>query len=363
MSWVKVESLGDRIFLLSNFSTSVPVSAAQFGAKGNCIYFFPRLKRDLCCFNMEDGIILITRPCPSRLSHWGGLFWVVPDWKTQVKKEVAEVTEEIQVNNSVIPADILHIIFQSLFLGDSIRFRLACKVFISLTPPVRSFHILQTLPYSQHLPWLISFPRNKEEICHSYHPIYTDSYIMNLPQLAGAVVRDAKFGWLLMSLGNGSIFFFNPFTTETIKLPDYNYCAFVNASFSSPPTSLDCVVFGHLLSWESFVCMSVYRKSDNRWSSHFLDGLPYTFIPSLCNAVFHGGVFYSLGKDGMLGIFNPNESNEKDMWRVYTNLSVPDLTLSAPLGHFKVNTRSFIMQCEGQIFCVFVGYVGSPVSV
>ncbi|KAL5702525.1 hypothetical protein ACHQM5_027736 [Ranunculus cassubicifolius] len=364
MAWEKVESLGDRIFLLATGSSSVSVAAAEFGAKGNCIYFIPWERTNLCCFDMDDGTITITQPCPSKFPDWDGLFWVVPNCKVQLKKEVAEITEENQVNNCTLPTEILGMVFQSLFLDDSMRFRLACKAFMSMIPPLRSFLQPQTLPDSQHLPWLISLPRNKEEICHFYHPIYTDAYNMNFPQLAGAVVRDAKSGWLLMSVGKDSYFFFNPFTEETIKLPDYKFCHFTNVSFSSPPTSADCVVFGHLFCWQGFVLMSFYRKSNNRWSSCFLTKLPYTFLPSHCNPVFHGGLIYSLSKDAKLGVFNPNGSNEEEMWRVYTNLSVPDVTVTETSLISQVPVRSFIMECNGEIFSVFVGYIiGSPVSV
>ncbi|KAL5718344.1 hypothetical protein ACHQM5_011255 [Ranunculus cassubicifolius] len=90
--------------------------------------------------------------------------------------------------------------------------------------------------------------------------------------------------------------------------------------------------------------------------------LPYTFSPSDCNPVFHNGVFYCLSKDGKLGIFNPNATKRVDVWRVYTDLLSPDVTVSSLLI-LENSTRSFIMECDGQIFSVFVGFVGSPVRV
>ncbi|KAL5718604.1 hypothetical protein ACHQM5_011488 [Ranunculus cassubicifolius] len=198
MAWVEMDSLGDTIFLLGSCSSSEALSAADFGAKGNCLYFFADGRTDLYRFDMEDGTIEITRPCPTKFPKWEVPFWVVPNCKVQVKKQVTEATKEIQVTNSNLPPELLEMIFESLPFGGCIRFRLACRAFMSLTCPVRSFPV-QTLPDCQNLPCLISLPPNIEkEICYFYHPIYTDVYTMNIPQLAGAIVRHAKFGWLLM---------------------------------------------------------------------------------------------------------------------------------------------------------------------
>ncbi|KAL5720798.1 hypothetical protein ACHQM5_013433 [Ranunculus cassubicifolius] len=308
---------------------------------------------------------MMTQPCPKKFPTDYEPFWVVPNCKVQVKKEVAGVTE-IQENNTNLPTELLQKIFHSLYLDGSIRFRLASKAWISINPPVRSFHP-KTLSDSQQLPWLISLPNTKNNICHFYHPIYTDAYIMSLPQLAGAIVRHAKFGWLLLSRESTSFFFFNPFTLEIVKLPEIltRPYHFANISFSSPPTSTDCVVFGHKSCHWKDVSIAVYSKSDDRWVSYnYKNGLDM-FIPSHCNPVFHDGVFWSLSKNGKLGVFNTKETNIDDMWKVYSNPSVPDVDSSLPadLLFYTVSTRSFIMECDGEIFCVFVGFVGTPVCV
>ncbi|KAL5718547.1 hypothetical protein ACHQM5_011436 [Ranunculus cassubicifolius] len=358
MAWVKVESLGDMIFLLG--VSSVSVSAAEFGAKGNCVYFVANQRTNLCCFDMEDGAITVTQPCPTKLPHWGEPFWVVPNSKLQlqVKNDVANAKCEVKKEQETwkdLPTDLLQLILQSLYLGDCIRFRLTCKAWLSMTPPIRSLH-LQDQSESQPLPWLISFRNNRNGLCHFYHPIYNDVYTLHLPRLAGATVRYAKFGWLLMSEEGieDILFFFNPMTTETIKLPDPDLKPFLNIAFSSPPTSPDCVVFGHLLSMDGNVGMVAYRKEKDDWSSYILT-VSYTFVAANSNPVSYNGVFYSLSRDGKLGIFNPKESEQEDMWKVYTNLSV--LTLGP------INTRSFIVECDGELLSVFVGHMGSPVHV
>ncbi|KAL5718601.1 hypothetical protein ACHQM5_011485 [Ranunculus cassubicifolius] len=365
MIWEKVESLGNRVFLLGRHSDSVSLAPSEFGAKGNCIYFFARRSPEFYVFDMDNGTVTVTQPCPTKFRQWEGPFWVVPNCngKNLLNKGVVEVTEEIQVTSSNLLPELLEMIFRFVHLDGIIRFRLAIKPFISANKPIGSFPP-QALSNTQHVPWLISFPYNKINVCHFYHPIYTDVYTMNLPQLKGAIVRHAKFGWLLMSVGRYSLFFFNPYTTEIIKLPECSVCpGFVNISFSSSPTSSDYVVFGLMSSSDDFVLMSAYHKVQDRWSTHFLRDRPYTFVPSDCNPIFHNGVFYCLSKDGKLGIFNPNVIDEDDMWRVYTDLSVHDVRVTSPDLILEVSTRSFIMECDGEIFSVFVGFVGSPVRV
>ncbi|KAL5719106.1 hypothetical protein ACHQM5_011930 [Ranunculus cassubicifolius] len=357
MAWARVESLGDRIFLLGDASYSGSVlSAAEYGAKGNCIYSFSTQRTELYCFDMEDGTITSTQPCPTRIRNAGGLFWVVPDCKVQMNMEATEDTGEMQLRDGILPPELIQMIFQYMYLGGGIRFRLASKAFISMTPPVRSFHP-QILSDSQHLPWLISLPNSNttNKMCHFHHPIYTDVYTMNLPQVTGAILRHAKFGWWLMSLGRISLFFFNPLTLEIIKLPEQNN-GFISISFSSPPTSSGCVVFGLKYASKNCVEFSAYHKLQSHWSPYILTDLTYTFEPSQCNPVYYNGVFYCLAKDGKLGVFNPNETSEEDMWRVYTSLAVRDASAM-------YSTRSFIMESNGDIFSVFVGFVGIPVRV
>ncbi|KAL5718615.1 hypothetical protein ACHQM5_011499 [Ranunculus cassubicifolius] len=307
---------------------------------------------------------MVTQPCPTKFPQWEISAWVVPNRKMQAKKQVADVTEEALVNNSIFPAEIMEKIFQSLHSGGNIRFRLATKSFISMIPPVRSFNP-QILSSTQDLPWLVSFPNSTEKICYFYHPIYTNVYTTNFSRLRDSIIRHAKFGWLLMSVGRRCLFFFNPLTGETVQLPTGYppYGTFINISFSSPPTSTDCVVFGHMSCGENFAHMSVYRKSQNRWCNHSFLNTGYTFIPSDCNQVYRDGVFYSLSKDGKLGVFNPNESNEEDMWKVYTNLSVPSVRLSTTSLICGDSTRSFIVERDSEILCVFVGCIGDPVHV
>ncbi|KAF5194001.1 F-box/kelch-repeat protein [Thalictrum thalictroides] len=271
---------------------------------------------------------------------------IVEEAKDRVNKENANIDK--------LPTELFNLILSNLFLDDWIRFRLTSKAWRSITPPIRPYSLVkQYKSESQSVPWLLSFLNNKG-VCNLYHPLYSDTYTMNIPELAGTIVRDAKFGWLLMSRGETSIFFYNPLTMETIELPGHeNYYNFVNISFSSPPTSSDCIVFGHHLCAK----MSVYLKKCETWFDYWIE-TPLEFMASYCNPVFSDGVFYSLSRDGKLGVFDPS-AEEGSEWKV---LPVPPVVCFGGVTS-NTSTRSFIMGYDGEIFSVALGYMGKTVSV
>ncbi|KAL5718591.1 hypothetical protein ACHQM5_011476 [Ranunculus cassubicifolius] len=136
MTGENVESLGNRIFLIGENSDSASLAPSDIGAKGNCIYFFDDGRTELSVFDMDNGTITPTMLCPTKFCKWGGPFWVVPSSNAQVKKEVAEVTEEIQVTSSNLLPELLEMIFRFVHLEGIIRYRLAIKPFISIVTVV-----------------------------------------------------------------------------------------------------------------------------------------------------------------------------------------------------------------------------------
>ncbi|PIA35773.1 hypothetical protein AQUCO_03500262v1 [Aquilegia coerulea] len=263
--------------------------------------------------------------------------------------------QDISWNN--LPTELLELILSFIFLGDCIHFRLTCKSWLSLTPPLRSnCHLKKFGSEPQQLPWLMSFPGSNKCDCNLYHPIYSDAYTMNIPELAGAIVRNVKYGWLLMSHGETSFFCFNPLTREIIKLPDMEVSLLLaGISFSSAPTSSDFVVIAYVAS-----DMFVYRRGAETWSSHFLLDNEWEFSLSLCNPVFHDGVFYCLSKNGRLGLFDPKEINEESQWRVFPESTVFSHSLDST---YMKSIRSFIVEDDGEILSVFVGLQGKPIWV
>ncbi|PIA34166.1 hypothetical protein AQUCO_03800028v1 [Aquilegia coerulea] len=358
MDWEKVESLGDRIFLLGESSMSV--SATELGLKGNCMYF--------CCpgftilnkFDMEDRTLTVTLPCPKKIPQWEGPFWVVPNCKVQVKKDLAKTDKPQDEANQEqswkdLPKELLELVFSSLSLGDCIRFRLTCKSWISITPILHTNCLPNAFEWGyQEGPWLMSFLRNKGA-CKLYHPIYSDVYTMNIPELAGATIRSANYGWLLMSQGELSFFFLNPFTMETIELPDMERgYLFTGMSFSSPPTSADFVVIGYLGS-----LISVYRKGQETWCDYELDA-KWEFAASPCSPAFCDGIFYCLSKNGKLGLFDPTAITEESQWKI---IPKSQLFPYSDVSSYTNCVKIFIVEYDGEILSVFVGYLGKSVLI
>ncbi|PIA51520.1 hypothetical protein AQUCO_01100401v1 [Aquilegia coerulea] len=357
--WVKVESISNQIFLVSETS-SAALSATELGVKGNCIYFFHREYPCLYRFDMDDGTTTVMRPWQNKFKYWDAPLWMVPNCNFQMKRELVKIEEtkdRVNKENTAIqelPTELFDSIMSHLFLDDWVRFRLTSKAWISINRPNSS--VKQYKSEFQPMPWLMSF-LNKKGVCNFYNPLYSDTYTMTIPELAGAIVRDAKFGWLLMSQ-NSSIFFYNPLTMEIIKVRDHRSYCFLNISFSSPPTSSDCIVFGYKISSSpKWAKVSVYLKKRDWWFDHSFDCAD-EFMASHCNPVFSDGVFYSLSKDGKLGVFYPSNGNNSG-WEV---LPRPAVVCFGKLIS-NTSTRSFIIEYDGEIFSVALGFMGTPVSV
>ncbi|PIA35774.1 hypothetical protein AQUCO_03500263v1 [Aquilegia coerulea] len=359
LDWVKVETLGDRVFLLGpSGTTSMSLSATESGLKADCVYFSHPGYTTLCRFDMHDETIM-TLPCPTKFPYWEGPFWVVPNPKPLLQKQMVKMEQSNHQGNedwgwNDLPTELLELIFSFTFLGDCIHFRLTCKSCLSITPPLQSNRLLNKfLSEPRQLPWLMSLP--KSNVCNLYHPIYSDAYTMNVPELAGATIRSAKYGWLLMSRGNACFFFFNPSTMEIIKLPNSRPLHIAGISFSSAPTSSDFVVIAYVAT-----IMLVYRRDKETWSFHFILDKKWEFSQSLCNPVFHDGVFYCLSKNGRLGLFDPMEINEESRWRVFPESAVFAHSLDSS---YMLSIRSFIVEDDGEILSVFVGLQGKPIRV
>ncbi|KAL5702340.1 hypothetical protein ACHQM5_027569 [Ranunculus cassubicifolius] len=270
-----------------------------------------------------------------------------------------------------LPPELIELMLSSFYIGDSLRFRLTCKTWMSITPPVKTSHlILHSNPEAQKIPWLMSFPYINKGVCNFHHPIYGDSFTMNIPKLADAIILESKFGWLLMLRGETSVFFSNPLTAEIIELPDleYNY-ALSGISFSAPPTASECIIFGHDVPTfdPKTICVLVYRmvkenenndSEANTWSSRFFD-IEYEFMSSLSNPVYDDGIFYCLSQDGKLAIFDTMEE-ECNEWQI---LPLPPLFSCTEKKKFKKPVKSFLVEYKGKILSVFLGFKGKPLWV
>ncbi|CAN0870575.1 hypothetical protein LINGRAHAP2_LOCUS9574 [Linum grandiflorum] len=149
-------------------------------------------------------------------------------------------------------------------------------------------------------------------------------------------------------------------------------CSFDRMSFSAPPTSPDCVVFGLVDRFENSVHISFIRRGDSSWTWYGSKGLrnrlksklsklvvPFAWPNYRSPPVFHNGCFYSLGRDGMLGVFNPKAEKEIDMWGI---LDTPQHNAFMFDNYFE----AYLMESPSphkELMSVVVGSKGKPIRI
>ncbi|CAK9157696.1 unnamed protein product [Ilex paraguariensis] len=113
----------------------------------------------------------------------------------------------------------------------------------------------------------LMFLNKKNRLFNFFDPTRNATYQADIPELVDANIRCSKEGWLLMCQGDETVFFFNPFSKEKIKLPDIPICyAFTTMCFSTPPTSLDCQVFGIESIGYDTVSIGTFKVGDGSWT-------------------------------------------------------------------------------------------------
>ncbi|XP_042485539.1 F-box/kelch-repeat protein At1g57790-like isoform X2 [Macadamia integrifolia] len=203
----------------------------------------------------------------------------------------------------------------------------------------------------------------------------TPSSLIEIPAgLSDSRICSSGDSWLLMWQYSRQVFFLNPFNKTMIELPDfprqewdllpgmkkwsYHMPAF---SFSSAPTSSNCIVFGIARSlWAEEVSICIIRHGEARWTIHKCIANNLPFMLSNANPVFHNGLVYCLGEDGNLGVFDPHKDDdrrEECNWTVLDHPHTPPFVLTIADGN------RFLVQCNGNLFSVFQGHMGKGVSV
>ncbi|KAF9600941.1 hypothetical protein IFM89_014068 [Coptis chinensis] len=111
-------------------------------------------------------------------------------------------------------------------------------------------------------------------------------------RLACATICFSMDGWLLMSKSKDSMFFFNPFARTTTELHDLpEHVQHQGLSFSSAPTSQDCIVFGVCFGGYNMVQILYMHPKEGEWTS-ILGEHEVDFTPSNNNPIFYDGAFY-----------------------------------------------------------------------
>ncbi|GKV08983.1 hypothetical protein SLEP1_g20549 [Rubroshorea leprosula] len=273
------------------------------------------------------------------------------------QKKIVEDEEERCWSNLQI--DILCIIKSHLFGSDRIRFHAVCKAWSSVPSQIAWLSSWE----SENIPTeIIQFPSlmflgRNTSVCNFFNPLANTTYSKVIPDLANAKIWFSKDGWLLMTQGDVSIMFFNPFTNEKIHLPDLpmkeHKCNMI--CFSSHPTSHNCLVLAIRIKSVNFIKFSWIRRGESTWT-RFQDIYDEKFlIPCYSNPVFYNGALHCLSHHGKLHIFDPGKVNTEDLWIVLDEVKIPPNR-----GRIK---RCYLTVCDEELVAVFEGHVGKTVDV
>ncbi|KAL5837863.1 hypothetical protein ACOSQ3_015032 [Xanthoceras sorbifolium] len=212
-----------------------------------------------------------------------------------------------------LPIHILNLIAERLYYIDQIRFRAVCKSWRS--------NIYDDIKFADKLPWIMGYSGTKKiqrSLFYLYEPSQKRRYRLKNKILLGAELRASKFGWLLLSkkltksytcsssFSSSFFFFYSPFTGEIIQLPELQMEAINRATFSTAPTSSDCVIFVINLCYRANkFCVNTFSLRDTTWSSHWFND--YHGHGSLIyNVAYAKGVFYcAFHAFDMMGAYNP----------------------------------------------------------
>ncbi|XP_026449034.1 uncharacterized protein LOC113349302 isoform X2 [Papaver somniferum] len=408
MTWVLLKSLGDHVlFLCTNmdaldltsrkcYSTSTSCcSAADMGLERGCLFYTLLEDQTLFTFEAEDNATTVIMPCLQHPTPWFLPTWIMmPTTENKhlagrrtritdllVSQDTAETSvEEEKMSRVNIGGGELEALIQWDFLNyndsteeiarflhpvDSIHFRLACKQISVVLPALNRISAsTRTTTTTCLSPWLISiFEDNEDTICEVVDPMHNnDKYLMKLYDqlLLGATIRFSKDGWLLLSNRKKTVFCYNPFTRAIICLPDLpDDHVLGGMSFSSVPTSRDCVVIA-VSNWFDFVgydeisfLVTEPGKGATDWDVHDFDyegRCEDYFMPCINNPVFFDKAFYCLDYNGMLGVFNMTEDSS---WEI----------LPKSLKQFSGFYPSYLVGCDKKLLLVNLGQSGKSVDI
>ncbi|KAK0602245.1 hypothetical protein LWI29_031729 [Acer saccharum] len=231
-----------------------------------------------------------------------------------------------------LPGNVLISIIECLCYVDQIYFRAVCKDWRS--------KIYGLVRHSDNFPWILAVPNgdtlswkfvSNSNQCYLYDPIHKQKYTIENQILDGAHIHASKFGWLLLSTNIRSTYFFSfysPFTNKIIELPALdmkksagNIFTNVMATFSTAPTSSDCVIC--VVSTESpkteVFCVSTCSPGGKTWNNVLLGMNGYTYTTWINSQIAHvDGVIYFTFKDvdsmqKVMGAFKPGLKE----WKAY----------------------------------------------
>ncbi|XP_026436237.1 uncharacterized protein LOC113334113 [Papaver somniferum] len=407
MEWKLVNSLGDNVLFVGP-KNRICCSAAKLGLSRGCLYYIlPVDQFELYCIPMgyqispadmrlfkfevegaedydispylrlpepvfapdwmmipngqrrKEGNLSVNEEDQDYISKEGGNKVSASSYdysKTESGKQLLRLgaveLEEEKIPWDILIEDMVVLIASYLHPLDYVHFRSVCKANRQIMPVGMSTFTSSQVLDAAHLSPLLLFSRDNSSTVYSLaNPMHdNESYLMNFSELLlDAAIRFQKGGWLLMSR-EIKLFFYNPFTREIILLPDFPGCYFTSdISFSSIPTSSDCIVFAIEGNESPEISIHCIRRGEQDWSSYFFDEEMYSPLRNTLTSF--NGAFYCVGYDGALGSFNL--ANGNIYWEV----------LEKPRQQFKDSYPSYLVKCGDDLLLVKLGCLDMPVRI
>ncbi|KAG8372826.1 hypothetical protein BUALT_Bualt12G0107400 [Buddleja alternifolia] len=245
--------------------------------------------------------------------------------------------------------ELLEVILSNLSAKDRFTFGLVCRSWNSVATSVAKSSVCG------HSPCMFYHRSN----CLWKFVKYKDFSYMDFPQLYNAKICCSKYGWLLMSRDDGSLFFFDPFKEQRIReLPKHKY-PYATICFFNEPTSTNCIVVGisNMLNTHK-VIMGVLKHRKDEWKVNIYNRTRSEFQLSICTPILHCGKLYSLDVKGNVATFDMNGHDNGPSWYVYDSCLFPSWI------HHKIEQQFLIkLEEEEVLFAVFVAHDVRKVSV
>ncbi|KAI3866309.1 hypothetical protein MKW98_007964, partial [Papaver atlanticum] len=276
--------------------------------------------------------------------------------KTKENHGITYNNGEVKQPWSMLHEDTVQLIASYLHPFDYKEFRSSWKENRSILPVVKQTSTPNRILNSTYVsPCLVYISTDDCTVYNIVDPMHNnENYLMKLPLLRGARIRFQKGGWLLMSEGACRLFFHNPFTKETIELPNLpRSYDFSNISFSSLPTCSDCVVSGIRVSGMSSIHVYLIARGENSWKFNEFDNIDLEYYMSLlCTPALRKGILYRVDYNGLLGAFNLDDGINRTF-----------KVLEKPRKLFNRAYPSFLVECGGDLMLVKLGHIGTFVGI
>ncbi|XP_074271837.1 uncharacterized protein LOC141595770 [Silene latifolia] len=333
LEWIRVDSLGDRAFLLGHncctwcWADAVsPLGSPSTLIERNCVYVATFGCQTVHQYRLQDDSYTLI------MSH-GNFAWSSdgPRWfkpHNPIRPRLSAVQEADK------------------FVSETIKD-------IQETNPEMNEAMATHCSY----PLFMSLKNSKAGVGELRDPCQNISYTVTLPHSPDSTIEFCMDSWLLLRTEKHSLQCLNPFTAESYKYPtDDMIVGLSRFAFSTCPTSSDCLTVGIIeLGWA--VQISYFQAGNDKWDQfYFGDDLDEDFEVEFhttysSNPKYHDEAFYFLDVNGNLGIFKMVEGEWS--WKVHKGPILEDVSLNS----------CYLAELDGQLISTLIENFGNSVKV